>query len=74
MLTVKKLKELLKNVPDNTPVVTSGSDHTYDECRSAWKTTAVEVNGDLSEDYTDSGYKLADYGDGAKVITVLHIS
>jgi hypothetical protein len=72
MMTIKQLKELIKNLPDETPVVRSGSDHNYVYCYHVGKTTAVKEGRELSEDYTNQGYDLkTDYGKGAKIIDVL---
>ena len=54
-MTIKALKELIANLPDNMPVVAPGSDHSYRTVYMATATTAIYSFGLLSEDHGGDG-------------------
>ena len=47
-MKLKKLRELIKDLPDDTEVVCPGSDHSYNRA-SAWEATAAVHGGDFYE-------------------------
>lgn len=47
-MNVKKLKELLKDLPDDMKVVTSAFDHSYRNV-DGWVADALDSNGDMTE-------------------------
>ncbi len=66
--TIKELKKLIKDVPDDTIVVTDGSDHSYSKSRAEVVDAWQYEDGDLCEYYGP------EYESGSgKVVKVLHI-
>jgi len=62
MLTVKKLREALKGIPDNLQVVQGGADHTYVNVRHARieKAAMWDHDNDLLSEYYGEQYLRAE--------------
>lgn len=65
-MTIGKLKQLIENIPDETRIVISGSDHSYREGRASL-IDAAESKGYLGEWYGDPDH----YDDPINVIQVV---
>lgn len=61
-MNIKQLKLIIENLPDETIVVTSGSDHNYMVCVTATPLPALHENRCLYEYYE---------GDHGKIVNVL---
>lgn len=52
-MTIKELKDKLKDLPDDLEVVTNGLNHSYNRIRFAGVCVAEDHTGDLYEYYDD---------------------
>lgn len=56
-LTVGQLRSILQDVPDNTPVVTHGEDHSYITIGYSGVVKAECLHGDYYEYYNDENIR-----------------
>lgn len=72
MLTVGKLRAIIQDLPDNTPVLSPRHDHSYRECEAS-RATAGKTKGRYAVEYW-MWYGEENAGDGEVAVEVLVIS
>ena len=70
-MKVKDLKAILKGAPDDALIVTSGMDHSYDNCHATITTAITDPFNNMSEDYGEADTPL---DEGEKRINVVVIN
>lgn len=70
-MNVGALRKLMEGLPDDAPVLTTGSDHSY-RAVEAEATTALqdEQHGDWTEDYGEDVTSEKEFGKRRKVLIV----
>ena len=67
--TVKELRKIIANAPDNTAVVISGDDHSYRFAQPEL-TTAMHDGSEMSEDFGEDMTPEGEYGKRIPVLLV----
>ena len=68
-MSVKELKEIIAGLPDETPVVSPGSDHSYRPASAEATTALMERRNQWTEDYGEDTTP-EKYGKRMKVVVV----
>lgn len=68
--TVGALRKALEKLPDDTPVITPGGDHSYYLTSGHATTALVNRNGEWTEDYGEEDTPEAEFGKRVKVFVV----
>lgn len=68
-MNVGQLRELIKNLPDTTPILQVSSDHSYTGV-SAEVTTALHGNGFWTEDHGEGVTPEAEYGKRFQILLI----
>lgn len=69
-MTVKILKEIIKDLPDNVEIVTPSSDHSYKYIYCSVTTALKDDEGEWTEDYGESSTPESLYGKRKKVLVI----
>lgn len=71
-LTKKRLLKLLENVPDDTPIITPGFDHSYDHLSAKISTALFDNNKEIiNEDFGEDATPESKYGKRKEVIILV---
>jgi len=69
-MNVKRLKQLIANLPDEMPVLVTIPDHSYRECTGA-VTTALRDKHVWSEDHGEENTPESEYGKRTRVLVMV---
>jgi len=69
-MNIKTLKALIANLPDATPVLMAGSDHSYRMADAEVTTALEEDDNEFTEDYGEETTPEKEYGKRTQVVVV----
>ncbi len=69
-MNIKKLKEIIKDMPDDAPVLRESSDHAFVECSIENGTALEEDECQWTQDFGEETTPEADYGKRIKALLI----
>lgn len=69
-MNIKELKAIIAGLPDETPIVSPGSDHSYRPASAEATTALLERRNQWTEDYGEDTTPEKEYGKRMRVVVV----